>query len=248
MTDDPQKDPVVTAAELALGLLEGSELADANRRLLADADFAELVDWWHLKFAHLSRQFDAVPPPSSIWPAIDSHLAGQDDIPAIAVPTGKGWRKRAAGFLGFMLGVAVMLYVDKGTDLLGPRVVEVPVEQPVSVTPQLFAALDGGETGPDISTRLDPASRKLAVQIAGVPEAELGPSRAPELWVVPAGGAPQSLGLLPYQGGYSRELGEAEAALFAAGATIAVTYEERDSAPHSAPTTDIVAAGQLIEI
>lgn len=247
MTDSPQKDPIVTAAELALGLLEGDELAAANRLLLTDPEFAELVDWWHLKFAQLSRHFDGVPPPPSIWPGIDSQLGDQDNAPIVESAPAKAMRSRVAGLIGFLAGIGAMFFVVQSTDFLEPKVVEIP-EQPSALAPQLFAALDGGETGPNISTRLDPNSRQLAVQIAGVPQAELGPTRAPELWVVPAGGAPQSLGLLPYEGGFSRDLTDSEAALFVAGATIAVTYEDRDSAPHPAPTTDIVAAGQLIEI
>ena len=247
MTVDPQKDPIVSAAEMALGLLEGEDLATANRQLLADPSFADLVDWWQLKFAQLSRHFDSVPPPPSLWAGIDSQLGEQDNAPVIRPEGSSGFGKRAAGLIGFFAGIAAMFLIVQSTDLLGPRVAEVP-EQPAAVTTQLFASLDGGEAGPAISTRLDPASQQLAVQIADVPQAELGPDLAPELWIVPAGGAPQSLGLLPYEGGFSRDLTDEEAQLFVAGATIAVTYEERAGAPHEAPTSDIVAAGQLIEI
>ncbi len=68
------------------------------------------------------------------------------------------------------------------------------------------------------------------------------------VWVVPAGGVPQSLGLIPADGNFGRELTEAEAALLVEGALLAVTYEDSASAPHEAPTTTILLAGPLDEV
>lgn len=62
MTDRPDRD--VTAAELALGLLEGDDLAAALRRQLADPDFAKEVERWRDHFATLFASFpEAVPSP-----------------------------------------------------------------------------------------------------------------------------------------------------------------------------------------
>jgi len=54
----------MAAAELALGVLEGEERADALRRVLADPEFARDVDRWRDHFAVLFDHWpDAAAPP-----------------------------------------------------------------------------------------------------------------------------------------------------------------------------------------
>ena len=60
MSDDPLPD--VTAAELALGVLDGPERAAALRRMLAEPAFAAEVDVWRNHFAALLDQFPAAEP------------------------------------------------------------------------------------------------------------------------------------------------------------------------------------------
>ena len=66
--------------------------------------------------------------------------------------------------------------------------------------------------------------------------------------MVPAGGAPQSLGLIPATGNFERELTQAERAALVDGASLAVTYENATGAPHEAPTTDILVIGGLTSV
>src|SRR5436190_10810231 len=54
--------PDMAAAELALGLLEGEERAQALRRMLAEHGFAQEVERWR---AHLAQLFD-------LWPAMEA--------------------------------------------------------------------------------------------------------------------------------------------------------------------------------
>ena len=59
MTPDEQ----ILAAELALGLLEGDERADALRRVLSDPDFAAETAWWRERTGTMALdQAEEAPP------------------------------------------------------------------------------------------------------------------------------------------------------------------------------------------
>lgn len=242
-------DPVVLAAEYALGLLEGAELGDAKRRLLADPAFAAQVVWWDEHFAglidhHGGTATDA--PPGELWSAIvqridgDAHNGGVTPLPKLS-PAVRGWNLAALASAAALAGVALLLYV--GTPGVTPSDPVAPAQQ----SAQLIAQLSGGEGGPALTTRIDPATGRIALKAAGM-GVELAANMAPELWVIPAGGAPHSLGMVPKDGTHSRELTSAEEAMIVEGATLAITYEERDGAPHDAPSSAPVMAATLVQI
>lgn len=248
--DAPEgRDPIVLAGEYALGLLEGAELGDAKRRLLADPGFAVQVAWWEAHFAGLyDRHGDAVrdAPPAGLWSAIDQRLANDisgDAVTRLPEPRQavRRWNVAAMVSAAALAAVAVLLYV--GTPGLSPGDPAAPTQAPA----QLIAQLSGGEGGPALTTRIDPATGRIALKSAGM-GVQLAVGTAPELWVIPAGGAPHSLGLVPTDGTHSRELTRAEAAMIVEGATLAITYEARDGAPHDAPTSAPVMAAALVKI
>lgn len=57
-------DDSVTAAELALGLIEGEERSAALRRMLAEPEFAREVERWRAHFALLYPEYPSVEPPA----------------------------------------------------------------------------------------------------------------------------------------------------------------------------------------
>ena len=77
MTPDAP-DPDMTAAELALGLLDGEERAAALRRVLADPAFAREVEEWRQRLAGLFDDYPEVAAPESV----DARLAQLDARPA----------------------------------------------------------------------------------------------------------------------------------------------------------------------
>lgn len=242
-------DPVVLAGEYALGLLEGTELGDAKRRLLADPGFAGLVAWWEDHFAGLHDvQDDAAlaAPPIELWSAIDQQIEGAlqngsvTPLPAPS-PAGRGWNIAALASAAALAGVALLLYVGMPSLTPGEPVA------PAQMQAQLIAQMSGGEGGPALTTRIDPTSRMIALKSAGM-GVKLAANMAPELWVIPAGGAPHSLGMVPMNGTHERELTSAEAAMIVEGATLAITYEPRDGAPHRAPSSAPVMAAALVKI
>jgi anti-sigma-K factor RskA len=89
----------------------------------------------------------------------------------------------------------------------------------------------------------DPASRRLVLAVAGDMPAD--PSHAHELWVIPEGGKPRSLGTMAAGKQMHMRLADALAQLLQQGATIAISVEPPGGSPTGAPTGPVVASGSL---
>lgn len=66
------------AGELALGLLTGEELRDAERLASSDTDFADEVELWRRHLHGFDRALPASSPPDRLWSRIE---AGLDAVP-----------------------------------------------------------------------------------------------------------------------------------------------------------------------
>ncbi len=68
--------------------------------------------------------------------------------------------------------------------------------------------------------------------------------KRPELWVIPEGGAPRSLGMIRDDGG-SLAIDPAVRPLLRGGATLAITLEDAATGPHAAPTSAPILIGKI---
>lgn len=240
--------PEVTAGEYALGMLEGAELAAAQRQFLSDPEFAEMVEWWRSRLAAMAEAAGIFEPSPDVWPAIARRLgdhAVEGGAPqSITQPVRglSGWNLGLA--LGAAGAVAAAITVLIGQPAQAPLVA--PTETAAPLTGErLVAQLEGADGALVLTGLIDMRSGELAINMAGFQPAS---GQATELWVVPDGGAPQSLGLVPASGTFERPLTAAERASLVEGALLAVTYEDAAGAPHEAPTTDILLIGGLTRI
>lgn len=235
------------AGEYALRVLEGDELAAARRRLLSEPDFAAEVDWWQDRLGTWAEQITPVTPASAVWPAIAARIdaaggsgGGADVVPIRRGPAGWSIALALSG-LG-AAAAAIALYVST------PETIPFQVPGPPQIASEegrLVAQLASEELGVQLASIVDPSTHILSLNATGLAP---GAGKAAELWIIPAGGAPVSLGLIPADGKLSRELDADEAVLMQAGATMAVTYENAQGAPHEAPTLPIIVAGGLGEV
>lgn len=232
------------AAELALGLLDGDERAAALRLQLSDTDFAAAVEGWRDRFAPLSAGFASASPPAALWAAIEARLGSDEEIPAIAeMPSAISrrlgrWRAAAIGSsaLAAVLLAAIVL-----------RPAPEPVIQPVPVAadrPVTIAQLAGESGGALLAARYMDEPGELMIRSAGMPTGDL----APELWVIPADGVPRSLGLVAIDGMTRVTVPIELRGMMADGATLAITMEPADGAPHEAPSSAPIAAGTISTI
>lgn len=218
------------AAELALGLLEGQELADAKRRLLSDRDFAGAVEDWRNRFAALFAGFASVTPPATVETRMDAALAPAPSAPAPA--NDRGWLAVAASaVIGVALGFAVYAGIRPGPP---------PVHAPPA--PRLIATAITPTTGaPALAAVYDADRGEVRVTRAALAPA----GHSAELWVIAGKAPPRSLGLLADTGGTRLGVSAPLRAAMAAGATLAVSIEPRGGSPTGAPTGPVVATGVL---
>lgn len=251
MADDEviqSDDPFLTAGELALGVLEGSDLAAARRLQLSDVTFAGAVEWWEARLGTMSEGAQSALPSDAVWQGIVARIDAIDaqrDRPAAAMAPIKGRGPAGWSVAAALVGVsaaAAALVLFLSTPATSPVA---PPEIAAVAGDQLVAQLTDAEASRSLASRIDPESGQLRLAIAGL-EAE--PGKTPELWVIPAGGAPISLGAIPQQGNFARDLSVEESSLLAAGATLAVTFEDDTGERHETPTMPILLAGPLAEV
>lgn len=244
--DIPPFDPFIFAGEYALGVLEGEELADARRALLANSEFVDAVEWWEMKLGAMGEAAgEFIPSPGvlrGILARIEAENIADSSSPIPLVPRSVSRSSLAVLFGGTALAVAGLAFF-----IATPRTAIVPDQPPVAITSgdQLIAQLQDEESGRKLAGRIDVENSRLALNISGL---EAAAGETPELWVIPAGGAPVSLGAIPQSGSFDRDLNAEESRLLVAGSTLAVTFEEDIGRRHEAPTLPILLAGTLDEV
>ncbi|MEO9131052.1 MAG: anti-sigma factor [Sphingomonas sp.] len=246
MSDDIALDdaPDMAAAELALGVLDGEDRAQALRRVLAEHGFAQEVERWR---AHLAPLFD-------LWPAMDAppgvfgRVERTIDGPSIAVtaqlPVKRALLWPLAAGLSSIAAAAMLVVI-----VMRPIAVPGPASRPatpVATTsaPMLVASIDTGKAGAPVTAVYNPNSADLRLTPAALAEAD----HSAELWVIAGDGVPHSLGLLRASGASSFAVSRANRARLAAGATLAVSIEPIGGSPTGLPTGPVVAKGVLSQV
>lgn len=221
--DPPETDPDILAGELAMGLLDGAERAAALRRLLSDPDFGRRVDAWRERLAPLDAAIPEIAPHGRIWRGIHRQLNGTSRGALIR------WRAATAtaSTLAAILLAAVMLRPPA------------PLPAPA---PQLVAQL-GAPQATALLAVYEDAAGNLVVRPAVVDAQD----RDPELWVIPKGGKPVSLGVIARDRPTHVALGTRRQ-LLVRDAILAVSLEPIGGSPTGQPTGPVVAQGTISTI
>lgn len=228
------------AGEYALGLLEGPDLAEARRAWAADGEFRRLAEDWTWRLAPLLDEVDEQSAPANLWPKID-RLVGER-IRIRALENQVKWSRRAnVGLLAAAAALAGFLFLQ-------PRIIQQPLPAPAAqptpaAAPSPMVAMLGDDTGTKIVANWDPAQRRLVLAIAGDMPAD--PAHSHELWVIPEGQKPISLGTMGNKPMSRMEFANALALLLQQGATIAITVEPPGGSPSGDPTGPVIASGTL---
>ena len=217
----------LTAAELALGVLEGEERAAALRRVLADPGFAAEVERWRDQLAVLHGE----------WPEVDPGSAARRR--AASIPDGGSKKGRSASWIAAWSAIAAAFL------LTVTLVRRTPTPQPAPVTigsvPTL-AAVVTPKDGDPFSVLFDPTLREIRLGgLVNVP-----PDRDAELWVIGNDGIPRAAGLVTRPA--SRHLRLAQGLAVVAGTTLAISIEPTGGSPKTTPTGPVIATGKLLPI
>ncbi|MBW8295826.1 anti-sigma factor [Sphingopyxis sp.] len=229
----PTEERDALAAELALGLLEGQTRADALRLSLSDPAFAAQVAAWEAKLAPLHDEWANAQPGAAVWSGIERQLADAptDKVTAIEMRL-RRWR---AGALLSGAVAAALAFV----------LITQPVPTPTPAAPQLAVArIESDAAGPLVLARYNQSNGLMQLRIHGFEPGTL----APELWVIPEGGTPVSLGQIGHAGEAEMTMPPPHRLLMTEGATLAITMEPVSKTPHPAPSSVAVASGKIITI
>jgi anti-sigma-K factor RskA len=224
---EPELDPGedITAAELALGILDGEERAAALRLVLADPAFARQVEIWRDRFAELFTEWPEEIAPPGLFARIEQSIRPQD--------AGTGYWRAATAMFGAIAASLLLILVMRPA--ASPPV-------PAPAVPALIASLDSTGPGPALSAVYYPASGELRLPTA----ASVAANRSAELWMIGADGVPRSLGLLDAANRTVIRIPLADRTKFASGLKLAVSSEPLGGSRTGLPTGPIVASGTLI--
>ena len=213
------------AAEYALGTLRGRARERLKRWLRDDPELAREVAQWEARLAPMASAVAPVTPPRRVWKEIEGRLAPK------AARTSSLWKALglvASGAAAALLVVAVLFRPPAAM----PASYIAVLSDPKTNQPVLVATAERGETVLRVNT-LDPA-----IHVAG---------RSLELWALPKGGAPRSLGLV--SSGERNNIKLATVADKSLGdvPALAISLEPQGGSPTGQPTGPVLYTGPCVK-
>lgn len=213
------------AAEYVLGTLRGSPRQRFEQLCTTNAAARKAVHRWEDDFSVLSRALAPVQPSARVWPQISRRLAGTDSALSRRPRRWRAWSLAAAASL-VAVGLIVGLLVYKQQTAL-----------------QTIAVLGSDSTHPQ--WRIERPKELTALTIRVIGSVQIAKDSAFELWALPRGRSPVSLGVLPVRGTVQRTLTSAQRAALLAADRIAVSLEPSSGSPTGSPTGPIVILVKL---
>jgi anti-sigma-K factor RskA len=215
------------AAEYVLGTLRGR----ARRRFerwLVSPQVGALVKAWEGRLAGLEPPLESVDPPAAVWQGIETklELRRRQRAPAMR------WLSLAAA----AAVVGVLGWLAVGQWFVGPAVTPVPA---LASTERAMLQSEDAQT---IYWRVEVLGDNQELDLHVQAVHDLPPGKSHELWALPEGGAPVSLGLMPHTGDHHRVLTAAQRDALARSKQIAVSLEDEGGSPTGAPTQVLMAA------
>lgn len=217
------------AGEYVLGTLHGAARRRFERLLAQDRALQQEVHIWERKLAPWLYAVKPEPVPGRVWERIQERL-GQRQKP---VRDSAGfWRWLGIGSTAVAAALALLLVL---------RPLPTP-PAPLPVTD--LAVLSSMQAEPAWIVR---RRGEATLELSELRHQNVPAGRDLELWAIPAGGAPQSLGVLHRTGETRAEivLGAVARARLAGGQVLAISLEPRGGSPTGAPTGPVLFTGKL---
>lgn len=241
--DDPGGDtPELVAGEYVLGLLTASEAEAVRQRWSDDPSFVNAVRYWEDRFAGIALSARPIAPRALVKARIDRTLF-DDPKSAKARPMTRLWRSLAFWRLAAGAFTILTAFLTGALLLAPPLTRTAPAEE----TDQYIVALTSDTGGAPVIIQIEVAGdASTSGDIAVLPfEVTDLNDRSPELWVIPQGGAPISLGLLATDATTRLQIAAADLAAITANSSLAISLEPPGGSPTGQPTGPIIGIGQL---
>lgn len=244
------------AAEYALGTLRGGARRRFEAMMRDDANLRAEARSWHDRLLALYDDLpDEVPAPES-WSRILDRTGMLDDAPVKRRPgvwNSLGlWRTLTASLAALL--VAVLVLPDLGRVTVSPtgsstdaepQPPERPAVDPVSQAPRTLVLVLSDE-----DARAGWVMTAARGDLAARPVRELAArdDRSYQLWLIPPGESPRSVGLIDPQRSSTFALPSDLETLLAPGTTLAVSLEPLGGSPTGQPTGPVLFSGQVLEL
>lgn len=230
------------AAEYVLGTLRGPARARFEQLLPNSPTLRAAVNAWEQHLLPLADAAPAIEPPARVWTGIVDKTGIAQALYG-SIPTQPAERAakqtwlqsitfwRPVGLASSLLAIALMFYVG----LAKPPVSEPDVAQ-------LMAVLSGADKQP-VMVLAQQASGDIVVTVVGGKVSDAGKDY--ELWALPTGGAPKSLGLVAQSGVTRLKASSIGLKLIP---TVAISLEPRGGSTTGAPTGPVLFTGSVVAV
>ncbi len=250
----PENGNALAAAEYALGLLEGDELAAAKARMGDDDGFAWRKVWWDNWFAPLTDNMQGAEPDPAVWDRIAAQIDAANAAPAdsdsaeiISITDALSARIRRWQWTAGVTSAAAAVLA--AVMIFGSGSEAVQVDEPViaaAAPAPLVGQVPIGDTGLRLDVTYVPESERLLIGAIGLAADGVHDH---ELWLVPAdGSALQSLGVVKPGGVLVHDLAGDVAANMGDGVQMVLTREPIGGKPDGVDAGPVVAQGALSEV
>jgi len=219
------KDPELQrrlAGEYVLGTLKGRARTRFERLLRRDSGLRDEVTVWQEQLMPLAAALPPVAPPTRVWRNLQTRL-GMRAATRFSLAF---WRN--LGLISSTAVAALALYI---------AVAPMPAPGPAYV-----AVIADAQAKPAWIV----SSRDTTLTIKAVTPRTLAANQSLELWLLPEGGKPVSLGLMPLTGSKTALLPAPVRGQFARAQAVAVSVEPAGGSPTGQPTGPVVYQGALI--
>ncbi|HVO45364.1 MAG TPA: anti-sigma factor [Steroidobacteraceae bacterium] len=236
-TEPPDDD--VLAGELVLGVLSAEARGAAQVRRDRDPAFAARVGAWERRLAPWLSALAPVRVPEYVWERLCRELGWRSSTRSFSL-----WGSLALwrGVAAFAALAAVTLWLTRPpVPPAVPTAVVPSVPEPAAKPVTTLAHNDGT---PGWLASVD--RTRGTVLMVPIPAPADAQGRVPELWIIPAGQAPRSLGAVSINKAHTVEVPpDSRAALVAPGSVLAITLEPASGMPHTAPSGPVIAKGAI---
>jgi anti-sigma-K factor RskA len=210
------------ASEYALGTLRGPARRRFERWRASTPFVDERCRFWEERLMYLAKDLKPVQPPAHVWPAIQRRL----NFTARSTLRRTRWFAMAASIV-LIGGIASLLYWRS-----------VPATRATAVA--TISAKSGEHLWElEVFGKAD----RLVARVAKLPARPAGSDY--ELWALPAGAAPVSLGVLPAAGASTRTLTSMQMQALAHSSQVAVSIEPLGGSPTGQPTGAVLYTATL---
>ena len=219
------------AAQYVLGTLRGPARRRFARLAATLPEAREALERWERELSPLGNGLAPVEPSAELWRGVEQRLFEGASSPRAAGAVSATWRAFALAASVCCVALAALLFAGGN-----------PAPQAPTHVAQIMA-----DSGPLWVVGVDLESGQLNARALNVSAAEL--DRVFELWMLPASGQPQSLGLLPVGAArVERLLPAGLAAALRRADGLAVSIEPPGGSATGVPTGPVVYQAVLSEL